>query len=102
MLHEYTVSYLSRALLLNSKIVTGVFRLQIASQPASVQVYIVHVSAHSLGINSPGQNSEIKQCEHLKDRLASMQELPIYTPPPGGGECSFATVLAQGGYFRSF
>lgn len=88
--------------MLNSKIVTGVFLLQIVSQPASDQVYIVHISAHSLGLNSPGQNSEIKQWEHLKDRLASTQEPSICTPPLGGGECSFAAVLAQGGYFQSF
>lgn len=99
---ECSVTYLSRALLGNSKIVTGVFLLQIASQPASVQVYIVHINAHSLGLNSPGQESEIKPCEHLKDRLASIQEPSICTPPPGGGEFSFAAILAQGGYFPSF
>lgn len=84
------------------EVVSSVFLLRIVPQSASTEYIIVHMSDHSHGINVHWQKSEIKQCEHLKGRLASVQEVSICTPPPGGGQRSFAPVLAYGGYFQAF
>lgn len=83
-------------------VVSRVFLLQIVPQSASTEYVIVHMSDHSLGINAHGQKSEIQQCEHLKGRLASMQEMSICAPAPGGGACSLASAPARGRYFQAF
>ena len=102
LVHELAVTYLSRVLLVSMAVVSRVFLLQIVPRSASTEYVIVHTSDHSFGINAHGQKSEIKPCEHRKGPLAAMQEMSICTPPPGGGRCSLASVLAHGGYFQAF